>query len=136
MFMIKCLLGLVYIVVLFVVFNVIFLPIKFDGCSMHPTYEDGEIARGSRLFSKKFKVGDIYVYTRTNNEGETYPVVKRLDEVKVNSKGTFLYFLGDNRGNSTDSRDYGYVESSRVIAKVIKSKNIKEGEINEESKCS
>lgn len=136
MFMIKCLLGLVFIGVLYVVFNLIFPPVKFDGCSMYPTYEDGEITRGTRLFSKNFKVGDIYVYMRTDNEGETYPVIKRLDEIKVNPQGTFLYFLGDNTGNSIDSRDYGYVESSRVIAKVIKSKNIKEGEINEESKCS
>lgn len=132
-----CLSVLVLIGVAYVLFNIIFPPILFDGCSMYPTYNDGEIVRGTRIFNTKhFKVGDIYVYHRTNEEGETYPVIKRLDEVKVTTHGTYLYFLGDNSQNSIDSRDYGYVESTKVIAKIIKPKNIKEGEINEESKCS
>lgn len=136
MLLLKCLLVLFVVGLLYVLVNFLCPPVAFDGCSMYPTYEDGEIVRGTRIFNRNFKVGDIYVYLRTNEEGETYPVVKRLHEVKKTTNGTFLYFLGDNKDNSIDSRDYGYVEASKIIAKLIKSKKRKEGEISGEIKCS
>lgn len=132
----KCSLVFSLLVVLFILFSLLFPPILFDGESMCPTYDDHEVVRGTRLFNKKkFKVGHIYVYERTDDYGQTYIVIKRLSKILINSHGVYLYFLGDNTKNSTDSRDYGYVSSDKVIAKVLNPRKKKEGENNEENKC-
>ena len=136
MFILKCILGLGLIGVLYIAYNLAFPPIEFDGWSMYPTYEDKEVVRGTRLFSKKnFKVGHIYVFTRERN-GETYCVIKRLTKTKITKDGLKLFFEGDNYLESVDSRHYGYVDANKVIAKVLKPKEFMEDENNEEIKCS
>lgn len=80
-----------------------------DGISMFPTYKDKEIVLSSRFY--KIKQGDVYVYKTPTNE----VVIKRLSH----SRGNKLFFLGDNRENSLDSRYYGTVPESYIISKVI-----------------
>lgn len=136
MFIVKCILGLGLLGILYIAFNIIFPPIEFDGWSMYPTYEDKEVVRGMRLFNKKnFKLGYVYVFTR-ERDGETYHVIKRLTKMKLTKQGLKLFFEGDNSLGSVDSRHYGYVDSSRVVARVIKPKEKMEDESNEEIKCS
>lgn len=136
MFIVKCILGLGLLGILYIAFNIIFPPIEFDGWSMYPTYKDKEVVRGMRLFNKKnFKLGYVYVFTR-ERDGETYHVIKRLTKMKLTEQGLKLFFEGDNSLDSVDSRHYGYVDSSRVVARVIKPKEKMEDESNEEIKCS
>lgn len=135
MFILKCILTLGFIGVLFIALNILFPLIEFDGESMYPTYSDGELVRGSRIFNKNFKVGHVYVFTR-ERDGETYHVIKRLTKMKLTEQGLKLFFEGDNSLDSVDSRHYGYVDSSRVVARVIKPKEKMEDESNEEIKCS
>lgn len=83
------------------------------GDSMMPTYQDGDWGFGTRLFSrKKLTAGDVYVFLSPSSER---PVVKRLAFIKDSS----LWFLGDNKDFSEDSRFYGWVEPKRVKVKVL-----------------
>ncbi len=42
-------------------------------------------------------------------------IVKRLSKISPNK----LYIVGDNRTSSTDSRDYGWINKSQLIATVV-----------------
>ena len=67
------------------------------------------------------KTGKIFVFS-PNSEEKDYYAIKRL--AISSSKG--LFFVGDNSGNSYDSRDYGYIPPKRVKCIVIK--RIKKGD--------
>ena len=86
------------------------------GDSMLPTYHDGDIMVGSRLpilFKSPLKVEDVYVYMPPSYEAEQRFVIKRL--VFINDEGK-RFFEGDNPPQSYDSRMYGYINRSRVVA--------------------
>lgn len=88
------------------------------GSSMYPTYKEGEIICGTKLYFKNnLKVGDIVVY---KSPDEDKIVIKRID--KIMKDGGF-YCLGDNRDYSYDSRDYGAVSRKRLLSKVLKSRD-------------
>lgn len=136
MFILKCILSLGIIGAIIILALYLFPKIRVDGASMYPTYEDGEVVRGCRLLRKSLKVGDVYVYYRTDKEnGSRYIVIKRLTKMIYNKSGEVkLFFTGDNRGNSTDSRKYGYIDPEDIIAKVLnprKNKFIEGDNINE-----
>lgn len=99
----------------------LFPPIRICGTSMFPTFYDGDIYFGKRVFNKDTcEVGQVYVYTPPYSvAGVERYVVKRLDRVKMINGKTYYYFLGDNPRDSYDSRYYGYVSSKNVIAKII-----------------
>lgn len=95
-----------------------FCIVKVDGNSMYPTYKDGNILLAYRIPRNKvldsLEVNKVYVYTRVC-EGETYCVIKRLTEINKNA----LFFEGDNKAESIDSRTYGYVSTNRLVAKIL-----------------
>lgn len=101
--------------------------IKVEGDSMFPTYTEGEILVGSRLFDKSdCKCGKVYIiHLRDNEEDRPYYIVKRLHRVEFNSTTgeTRYFFLGDNLRVSADSRIYGYFKPSQIVAKVIERRN-------------
>ena len=85
--------------------------------SMMPTYEDGEIIFGSRIFKKsKLKVGDVIVYKH-----DRLNVIKRIADIMLDTRtGDLKFFcIGDNARVSCDSRKYGYVSSKDLVCKVI-----------------
>lgn len=94
--------------------------IQVVGDSMHPTYRDGEIIVGRRIYRKsKLKVGDVVIFKSPTEEDRI--VIKRVsDIISDNKRPRFIYFLGDNPDCSYDSRDYGYVSSSNLVCRVIK----------------
>lgn len=105
--------------------------IKVEGDSMLPTYTEGEILIGSRLFDKEnCKCGNVYIiHLRDEESGEPYYIVKRLDRkgYDVRTQQTVYFFLGDNLRVSADSRIFGYFTPDKVVAKVLG----KRGKLNE-----
>lgn len=98
------------ILLLLPVLYIIFPPIMVCGDSMFPTYNDGDILIGCRFF--KMKISSVYVFHPPL--GEKY-VVKRLTD--CTDEG--LYFEGDNKKISFDSRYYGCVERREIVAKCL-----------------
>lgn len=85
--------------------------------SMFPTYDDGEIILGTRLFKKsKLKVGDVIVYRHGDRN-----VIKRIADINLDIRtGDLKFFcLGDNAKVSCDSREYGYISSKDLVCKII-----------------
>jgi phage repressor protein C with HTH and peptisase S24 domain len=99
-----------------------FFPIIIvDGVSMCPTYQDRQLLLATRLFRyNKLKAGRVYVFHSPSGE----VVIKRL----AYEKDGMCYFLGDNEEESFDSRYYGYVPKSMIIAKIVFTKKKKEVE--------
>lgn len=90
--------------------------IQVVGSSMYPTYKDGEIIVGTRLYRKsKLKVGDVIVYSSPTDNKK---VIKRISSI-LRDGSMSLYCLGDNAEESYDSRYYGYFSSKLVICKVV-----------------
>lgn len=90
--------------------------IQVCGDSMYPTFHNGDIILGCRLFS--FKIGVVYVFTPPippTEEGGY--VIKRLTHISPQTGK--LFFKGDNADHSYDSRMYGYVSREKVIAKYL-----------------
>lgn len=108
MFWIFIALIVLVLVILFYVFPVI----EVCGDSMNPTFKNGDIILGCRLYLLKRKA--IYVFHPP--VGEKY-VIKRLTQ--VSSTTNKLFFEGDNPDYSYDSRMYGYISRDKVVAKYI-----------------
>lgn len=89
------------------------------GDSMYPTYFDGEILIGTRLFRKsKLKPNDVVLYRCPTDTNKV--VIKRVSNVRSCGKGKVdIYCLGDNAKHSYDSRRYGYVQDFYIVCKVI-----------------
>lgn len=89
------------------------------GRSMLPTFQDGSILITTRLFNRyKLKEGQVYVYSRLDEDKKKYSVVKRLTKKHAFISG-LCYFEGDNPTESYDSRQYGYVNAEDIKAKVL-----------------
>ena len=111
---------IVAVVVLIVVGIYHYFPlIQVIGDSMYPTYKEGEIILGTRLYKKSnLKAGDVVLF-RCNYDDNRI-VIKRIDHiVKKGDEPKLFYFLGDNPDHSYDSRCYGYVSSKNLVCKVI-----------------
>jgi signal peptidase I len=95
----------------------IFPIIQVCGDSMLPTLKDGEVYFAKRVLRKNhLKEGSIYIYKSPAKEDHKY-VIKRL--TLINPYNGKLYFEGDNAEASFDSRSYGFIDRSRVIAKLV-----------------
>jgi len=85
------------------------------GRSMSPTLHDGDLV----LIDKKpkaYNIGDICVLVPPDEADKI--VIKRITKVKPMDR--LYWFLGDNRNNSHDSRDYGWVNVENIEGRVIK----------------
>lgn len=112
--------GAVMVGVIYYLFPVI----TVCGDSMFPTYCDGEIVFGTRIFCRsKLKRGDVVLYHAPNDKKRI--VIKRIEEVREGAG--VMYCLGDNLDASHDSRFYGYVALSKVVCKPIKQRAKQKG---------
>ncbi len=83
---------------------------RVKGDSMKPSYTDGQIILVSQ--SRDFQVGDVVVAYADNRE-----VLKRI--AKVDKLHGQVYLLGDNSKKSKDSRSFGKISDTKILAKVI-----------------
>ncbi|MBU1037080.1 signal peptidase I [Patescibacteria group bacterium] len=93
----------------------------------HPTVYYIKRVIGLPGESVEIKDGSIYIYDSFHQEGiklseEDYlvnPVYIPGDKSKVTLGDNEYYLVGDNRGNSLDSRSFGPVEVERIQGKVF-----------------
>lgn len=85
---------------------------RVKGASMHPALPHGKLIVASRI--KKPQIGDVVIVKHHRVE-----VLKRVHDLKENQ----VYLLGDNPEESTDSRHYGWLPLSRIIAVVLGAPN-------------
>jgi hypothetical protein len=76
---------------------------------MQPGYRPGKIVVGLRYFHR-LKPGDVVVL---NHDGLLK--IKRISKINNHQ----LFVLGDNLNRSHDSRKFGWVSSSLVVAKIV-----------------
>ncbi|MDO5490183.1 MAG: S26 family signal peptidase [Bacteroidaceae bacterium] len=72
---------------------------------------------GSHRFPgfRKFKKGDVILFYAL--DGSNNVLVKRIEQVYKNNGKASYFVLGDNRDNSTDSRNFGLVPDNLVIGR-------------------
>lgn len=118
----KILLIIIVLVAILLFVLSLFPIVKICGDSMYPTLKDGEYYIGRVVFrKKKCKVARIYVFRPPYFDEEQKFVIKRLTYISTDEQGCLRYFFeGDNREHSYDSRSYGFVSPSSVIAEVKK----------------
>lgn len=81
---------------------------RVSGNSMAPTLTDGQVVVGRQ--TRELTVGDVVIVTHEGKEK-----IKRIER----HQGDVVYLLGDNPGESTDSRNFGWLPAASVIAKVV-----------------
>lgn len=122
------------VVVILVTAYILFPLIQVCGDSMYPTYLDGEIIIGTRLFRKsKLKVGDVIVYTSPRDKDRV--VIKRISKIMQAKECPYFYCLGDNADHSYDSRHYGYISSKSIKCKIVKQRGKENHDRSEDNVC-
>lgn len=82
------------------------------GHSMFPSLREGQdvLSFNWAYLGKKPKKGDIVVIKKNGKE-----MVKRVQSLN----GRFIFVIGDNDKESTDSREFGSIDKSQIIGRVI-----------------
>lgn len=75
---------------------------------MAPTYPHGKLIVAWRM--RKPRIGDVVIVKHHNLE-----LLKRVSKIEDDK----VYLLGDNTEESTDSRHYGWLPLSSIMAVVI-----------------
>lgn len=110
------------ILILFLLWTLLFVRVVcVCGNSMYPTLKDGEFILVTRVLDQfELKSGDIVIADPPMSYHGEY-VVKRIRDIKDGS----VFLLGDNRDDSYDSREYGYIPVSSVKFKMVKKIRVK-----------
>ena len=100
----------------------IFKAVEVRGESMSPNYNDGDWLL-FRLLPAKSKanelVGKVVLIQRRSNVGEDFLQIKRVTQVHDDNDEARIWVEGDNKSASTDSRNWGALDSDEVIGKLI-----------------
>lgn len=80
--------------------------------SMEPILHENDYVLVNYWHCGKFRVGDIVVLKEPNSEVR---IIKQIDRIR---KG-MLYVVGANKMHSKDSRNFGEIDKSRVVGKML-----------------
>ena len=78
--------------------------------SMQPTLQPGQLVLATGWFSG-LRPGDVVIMRHEGIEK-----IKRISQVRLGE----VFVVGDNQAASTDSRDFGWLSTRLVIAKVLR----------------
>jgi type IV secretory pathway protease TraF len=79
------------------------------GVSMTPSLKPGQLVIASGIY-RSLHVGDVVIIAHDHIEK-----VKRVHKIQ----GQKVFIIGDNSRGSLDSRSFGWLSMSHIIAKVI-----------------
>lgn len=85
-------------------------PFKVDGISMEETLKNNDRVVVFKL-NNSYNIGDIIVFTNPNNKLSIKRVTKIINDL--------IFVEGDNKLFSVDSRDFGAIQKSSIVGKVI-----------------
>jgi signal peptidase I len=124
----------------FIIFKWVLIPIRAEGISMEPTYRSGSLNLVNRLAYRyrKPERGDVvgiklagpHVLYVSIERGQVYingaplpePYVKNRrgwEVPEVTLTGREYFVIGDNRGMRAADHDFGRVDMSRILGRVI-----------------
>ena len=103
-----------------------FKAVAVRGESMSPNYNDGDwllfrlLPAKSKAKSKANElVGKVVLIQRESEFGTDFLQVKRVTQVHNDNNEARIWVEGDNKSASTDSRNWGALDSDEVIGKLI-----------------
>lgn len=82
------------------------------GTSMSPMLQPGQLILATPWF-KRLRPGQVVVLRKNNRE-----LIKRIERIEADK----VFVIGDNLVDSTDSRQFGWLDISTVVARVIRPK--------------
>ena len=107
-------------------FKAFFKAVEVRGDSMSPNYNDGDwllfrvLPAKSKAKSKAQElIGKVVLIQRQSEFGTDFLQVKRVTQVSDRNNKAEIWVEGDNKGESTDSRSWGPLNSDEVIGKLI-----------------
>lgn len=90
-----------------------FVLLSIRGESMSPTLKPGQkVLVQKQWFFCKINTSEVIAFSHPLNGNLLIKRVKKIENGKY-------YVMGDNKQESTDSRDFGLISSSSIIGKVL-----------------
>lgn len=83
------------------------------GCSMEPTLKEGDFRLCNTLATPN--IGDIVIVKPSFSTVPDRYIIKRVTDIQ-NGK---VFLQGDNRDNSFDSRNFGWIDEDLVFGVII-----------------
>ena len=95
-----------------------FSTVVVSGSSMDPAYRPGDWLLTRNLSGKEhnLRIGRVYLVQDPNRPG--IKLLKRIKETRI-EHGVKRYWVEGDNPLSEDSRSWGWVEGSQLLAKVI-----------------
>ena len=87
------------------------IEVSVCGDSMLPTYKDGDTISFNKFTGQHLSVGLVVLCSHPYQRNKK--IVKRITKIESDD---LVYIRGDNPSFSTDSRSYGPISKSKIIA--------------------
>ena len=87
------------------------IEVSICGDSMLPTYKDGDTISFNKFTGQHLSVGLVVLCSHPYQRNKK--IVKRITKIESDDS---VYIRGDNPSFSTDSRSYGPISKSKIIA--------------------
>lgn len=103
------------LIFIFIIFVLLFFfrPIIVQGYSMSPALGNGDMLWCNTL-NRNYEINDIVVIN-SDSFLDKKQIIKRIAAINENQ----VYVLGDNREESLDSREFGWIDKKLILGVII-----------------